>query len=69
MVNKLVEVKIVLPGDQAILEYSWPALYGNIEQHDNNIKSFEEAITNERSQIAKIKAIMARKEELEDDNS
>lgn len=67
--GRLVEVKIVLPGDQAILDYFWPALYRNIEQHENNIKSFEEAISNEHSQIATLKAIMARKKELEDDNS
>ena len=67
--GRLVEVKIVLPGDQAILDYSWPALYENIEKHKNNIKSFDAAINNERSQIANLEAIMVRKKELEDDNS
>ena len=58
-------VKIVLPNDNQILEYDMGKLYADVAQHEKNIASFNQVISDEKVRIQHLGNIIKRKKQLE----
>lgn len=58
-------VKINLPSDMQILEYDMEKLYRDVAQHEKNIASFNQVISDEKVRIQHLGNIIKRKKQLE----
>ena len=54
--------------DQEAMAYSYSALQSSIQQHEMNIATYQDVIKNEQERIEWIRAVIKRKQELEDGN-